>query len=96
MSGRKEYFEKLNSWLYPIAWDLLWLEGGEEEEVINVLSRKASRLFCNKSLEGGWRLRVINREGRGAIAMQAACVLHHPTWLREVGDWERENKEIHK
>ena len=52
MSVRKENFEKLKSWLNSIAWDLLWLEGGEEEEVINVLSRKVSRLFCNKSLEG--------------------------------------------
>ena len=51
--SEKKYFEKLKSWLYPIAWDLLWLEGGEEEEVINVLSRKVSRLFCNKSLERG-------------------------------------------
>ena len=73
---------------------------GEEEEVINVLSRKVSRLFCKKSLEGMVpRLGVINREGGwwgATIAMQAACVLHHPTWSREVALRGKRRKSTNK
>ena len=34
----------------------------------------------------------------GAIAMQGACVLQHPSWLTKVGGRreERQNKEFHK
>ena len=34
----------------------------------------------------------------GAIAMQGACVLQHPSWLTKVGGRreERQNKEFHR
>ena len=48
--------------------------------------------FVINPWRGWWRLRVINREGGGAIAMQAACVLHHPSWSAEVGWGKSTNK----
>ena len=54
-----------------------------EERVINVLSRKVSQLFCNKSLEGMARGNKL-----WAILVQAACV--RPPEL--VGGGDREGK----
>ena len=45
-----------------------------------------------------WYGMVVGVPHPGAIAMQGACVLQHPSWLTKVGGRreERQNKEFHR